>query len=74
MGEYMTKQEEINQLCKMFNSLSEALTLDRTNKKLQNNVDELRMHIHRMRLNLTPETLSTKQLEEINSRILKIVK
>ena len=70
----MTKQEEINQLCKMFNSLSEALTLDRTNKKLQNNVDELRMHIHRMRLNLTPETLSTKQLEEINSRILKIVK
>ena len=74
MGECMTKQEEINQLCKMFNSLSEALTLDRTNKKLQNNVDELRMHIHRMRLNLTPETLSTKQLEEINSRILKIVK
>ena len=70
----MTKQEEINQLCSMLNSLSETLTLDRTNKKLQNNVDELRMHIHRMRLNLTPETLSTKQLQEINSRILKIVK
>ena len=68
----MTKQEEIAQLCKMLNVLSETFTLDRTNKKLANTIDELRMHIHRMRMNLTPNTLSDKEIKSLNDRFLKM--
>ena len=66
----MADTQEIIQLNNMLLALVSNYKTDK-NPTLLNSIEMLQLHIHRIRLNLKGATLSKKELQALESRLLK---